>query len=95
MRSFEELAMEAEQCDMTGWDFGWLSGRATEERPPWGFTSLLAERPELTPAGGPRPPPLAKTRVSSSEQPAGAPGQIPQPSSSPPAGRPNQDRSPP
>lgn len=44
MRSYDELVAEAEQCDVTGWDFGWLAGRATEERPPWGFASLLAAR---------------------------------------------------
>lgn len=29
---------------MTGWGFGWLDGRATEERPPWGYAGLLADR---------------------------------------------------
>lgn len=29
---------------MTGWGFGWLDGRATEERPSWGFSKLLAHR---------------------------------------------------
>lgn len=44
MRSFEELVTEAEAADVTGWDFGWLDGRATEERPPWGYARLLAAR---------------------------------------------------
>ncbi|WP_425954764.1 SAM-dependent methyltransferase [Xylanimonas sp. McL0601] len=44
MRSFEELVAEAEAADVTGWGFGWLEGRATEERPPWGFAHLLADR---------------------------------------------------
>ncbi len=44
MRSFDELVSEAEASDVTGWGFGWLRGRATEERPPWGYASLLAER---------------------------------------------------
>lgn len=44
MRSFEELVAEAEAADVTGWGFGWLDGRATEERPPWGFARLLADR---------------------------------------------------
>lgn len=44
MRSFDELVTEAEQCDVTGWGFGWLTGRATEERPPWGFAHLMSER---------------------------------------------------
>lgn len=44
MRPFDELVAEAEQADVTGWGFGWLDGRATEERPPWGYARLLAER---------------------------------------------------
>jgi len=44
VRPFEELVAEAEAADMAGWDFGWLEGRATEERPPWGYARLLAER---------------------------------------------------
>jgi SAM-dependent methyltransferase len=44
MRSFEELAAEAENADVTGWGFGWLNGRAAEERPPWGYSHLLNTR---------------------------------------------------
>ena len=44
MRDFDELVAEADAADMTGWDFGWLEGRATEERPPWGYAGLLAAR---------------------------------------------------
>jgi hypothetical protein len=44
VRGFEELVAEAESADVTGWDFGWLTGRATEERPPWGYSQLLASR---------------------------------------------------
>ena len=44
MRSFDELVSEAESADVTGWGFGWLDGRATEERPPWGYARLLAAR---------------------------------------------------
>jgi SAM-dependent methyltransferase len=44
MRTFDELVAEAESADVTGWGFGWLSGRATEERPPWGYSRLLAGR---------------------------------------------------
>ena len=29
---------------MAGWRFGWLDGRASEERPPWGYSRLLTER---------------------------------------------------
>jgi SAM-dependent methyltransferase len=41
---FDELVAEAEAADVTGWDFSWLDGRATEERPPWGYQRLLGER---------------------------------------------------
>lgn len=44
MRTFEELVAEARAADVTGWGFGWLDGRATEERPPWGYARLLEER---------------------------------------------------
>ena len=44
MRGFDELVAEAESADITGWGFGWLTGRATEERPPWRFSRLLAQR---------------------------------------------------
>ncbi|MGN7977117.1 methyltransferase domain-containing protein [Microbacterium sp. 22195] len=42
--TFEELIADAEAADVTGWGFDWLDGRATEERPPWGYARLLAER---------------------------------------------------
>jgi hypothetical protein len=32
-RSLGELRAEAESADLAGWSFGWLAGRATEERP--------------------------------------------------------------
>ncbi len=44
MRTFDELIDEATAADVSGWDFGWLDGRATEERPPWGYARLLAAR---------------------------------------------------
>lgn len=44
MRAFEDLVAEAEAADVSGWDFGWLAGRASEERPPWGYARLLAQR---------------------------------------------------
>jgi hypothetical protein len=44
MRTFAELVGEADAVDVSGWDFGWLDGRATEERPPWGYSRLLASR---------------------------------------------------
>ncbi len=44
MRSFDDLVAEAAAADVTGWGFDWLNGRATEERPPWGYAKLLAKR---------------------------------------------------
>jgi SAM-dependent methyltransferase len=44
MPSFDDLIAEAAAADVTGWGFGWLDGRATEERPPWGYARLLADR---------------------------------------------------
>jgi SAM-dependent methyltransferase len=44
MRGFDDLVAEAASVDVTGWDFSWLDGRATEERPPWGYSRLLATR---------------------------------------------------
>jgi SAM-dependent methyltransferase len=43
-RSFESLVAEAEEVSVEGWDFSWLAGRATEERPSWGYQRLLRER---------------------------------------------------
>jgi len=44
MEPFEVLVAEAEAADVTGWGFAWLEGRASEERPPWGYARLLGER---------------------------------------------------
>ncbi|KAL1918821.1 uncharacterized protein VTP21DRAFT_2843 [Calcarisporiella thermophila] len=43
-KSFEELVAEAESVSVDGWDFSWLDGRATEERPSWGYARSMAER---------------------------------------------------
>jgi SAM-dependent methyltransferase len=43
-RSFEELVAEADAVSVDGWDFSWLDGRATEQRPSWGYQRLMAER---------------------------------------------------
>jgi SAM-dependent methyltransferase len=40
-RSFDELVDEAAAVAVDGWDFSWLDGRATEERPSWGYQRLL------------------------------------------------------
>ncbi|MGZ3144139.1 class I SAM-dependent methyltransferase [Lentzea chajnantorensis] len=41
---FEELVAEGAAVPLEGWDFSWFDGRATEERPPWGYAGLIAER---------------------------------------------------
>ncbi|MFZ0717027.1 class I SAM-dependent methyltransferase [Mycobacterium sp.] len=43
-RSFDELVSEAAAAPVDGWDFSWLDGRATEERPSWGYQRLLSQR---------------------------------------------------
>lgn len=43
-RTFEELVTEAEAAPTDGWDFSWFEGRATEERPSWGYARSMAER---------------------------------------------------
>jgi Methyltransferase domain len=44
VRSFDDLVAEAATSDLSGWDFSWLDGRATEERPTWGYARLVAAR---------------------------------------------------
>jgi SAM-dependent methyltransferase len=43
-RTFQELVAEGAAEPVEGWDFSWFEGRATEERPPWGYQGLLRER---------------------------------------------------
>ncbi|MFD8572283.1 class I SAM-dependent methyltransferase [Streptomyces sp. NPDC059639] len=43
-RSYEELVAEAVAAPTEGWDFSWFEGRATEERPSWGYARLMGER---------------------------------------------------
>jgi SAM-dependent methyltransferase len=43
-RSFDSLIEDAVAVSVEGWDFGWLDGRATEERPSWGYQRLLRKR---------------------------------------------------
>jgi len=42
VRSYDELVAEAAEAPVDGWDFSWLDGRATEERPSWGYARRLA-----------------------------------------------------
>lgn len=71
MATFDELLAEADAADVDGWGFSWLSGRASEERPPWGYSRLMAARMararaalDVQTGGGevlaelPQPPPL-------------------------------------
>ncbi|MGW8950635.1 class I SAM-dependent methyltransferase [Streptomyces sp. NPDC055709] len=43
-RTFDHLVAEAESVSVAGWDFSWLDGRATEQRPSWGYQRLMSER---------------------------------------------------
>ncbi len=71
MSGFEELVAEGAAVPVEGWDFSWFEGRATEERPPWGYARLMGDRMahvssalDLETGGGEvlatvmRPPPL-------------------------------------
>jgi SAM-dependent methyltransferase len=42
--TFDDLVAEGEAVPTEGWDFSWFAGRATEQRPSWGYANLLAER---------------------------------------------------
>ena len=44
MNDFDELVAEGAAAPVEGWDFGWFEGRATEERPPWGYARRMGER---------------------------------------------------
>ncbi|MFD3745477.1 class I SAM-dependent methyltransferase [Nocardia sp. NPDC058633] len=43
-RTFEEILREAATAPVEGWDFSWLDGRATEQRPSWGYQRLMSAR---------------------------------------------------
>ncbi|MEV5824595.1 class I SAM-dependent methyltransferase [Spirillospora sp. NPDC052242] len=44
MREFDDLVAEAEAAPVEGWDFSWFEGRATEERPSWGYQRSMSRR---------------------------------------------------
>ncbi|MDX3239472.1 class I SAM-dependent methyltransferase [Streptomyces sp. ME03-5709C] len=44
MSTFRELLAEGAAVPTEGWDFSWFTGRATEQRPSWGYAGLLAQR---------------------------------------------------
>jgi SAM-dependent methyltransferase len=41
--SFDDLVDEGASAPITGWDFSWLEGRATEERPWWEYSRLATQ----------------------------------------------------
>lgn len=43
-RSFEDLVAEGAAVPTEGWDFSWFEGRATEDRPSWGYARSAADR---------------------------------------------------
>jgi hypothetical protein len=75
--SFAELVAEADAVSVAGWDFSWLDGRGTEERPSWGYQRLLRARlgqvqaaldlytggGEVVAGAGPFPPTMAATEL--------------------------------
>jgi SAM-dependent methyltransferase len=71
MAKFDDFVAEGAATPVEGWDFSWFAGRATEERPPWGYARLIGERMahagralDLQTGGGevlagiPKPPPV-------------------------------------
>ena len=41
---FDSLLAEGDAVPVAGWDFSWFDGRATEERPSWGYARMMAGR---------------------------------------------------
>jgi len=41
---FERLLAEAQSVPVDGWDFSWFDGRASEQRPTWGYAGLMGRR---------------------------------------------------
>ncbi len=74
-RTFDNLIAEADAISVAGWDFSWLDGRATEQRPSWGYQRQLRKRlaratsgldlytggGEVLAGAGPFPPTMAAT----------------------------------
>jgi SAM-dependent methyltransferase len=44
VNDFDDLVNEAERAPIGAWDFGWLDGRAVEDRPTWRYFDRVAER---------------------------------------------------
>ncbi|GHB69221.1 methyltransferase type 11 [Streptomyces viridiviolaceus] len=43
-RTFEDLVAEGASVPTEGWDFSWFEGRASEDRPSWGYARSMAGR---------------------------------------------------
>ena len=43
-KGFDQLVAEGASVPLGGWDFSWFEGRASEERPSWGYSALLVQR---------------------------------------------------
>ncbi|WP_327092711.1 class I SAM-dependent methyltransferase [Nonomuraea sp. NBC_01738] len=43
MATFDDLIHEAATASVDGWDFSWLDGRASEQRPSWRYQHLMSE----------------------------------------------------
>jgi SAM-dependent methyltransferase len=41
---FDALLAQAQAVPVEGWDFSWFAGRATEQRPSWGYAHRVADR---------------------------------------------------
>jgi SAM-dependent methyltransferase len=41
---FERLLAEAQAVPVQGWDFSWFDGRASEQRPSWGYAQLMGQQ---------------------------------------------------
>jgi len=48
--SFDELVAQGEAASVDGWEFSWLDGRATEQRPSWGYQRLMGRKMALAAA---------------------------------------------
>ncbi|KAF9274755.1 hypothetical protein BGZ68_000383 [Mortierella alpina] len=42
--TYEELVHDGNTSSVDGWDFSWFKGRATEERPSWGYAKAMSDR---------------------------------------------------
>ncbi|MFI1992032.1 hypothetical protein [Actinoplanes sp. NPDC020271] len=42
--TFEGFVAEGVSVPVEGWDFSWFGGRATEQRPGWGYAGLIGAR---------------------------------------------------